>query len=193
MPSRREIEELLPAYVNGSLTEPDRDVVERALADDPALQDELRFLEMLQDGLKARAAGPTPEGLGWHRLRRRIAGTSAAPPEGRHWWRQAAAVAAAVIILAQGGLLWQAYDEDAGYEMLAGESEAQLQVRFVPDASARQIAALLISEDLEIVSGPGAAGVYRLRTATSATPAEIDALVDRLAEHDAIVAFVARE
>jgi anti-sigma factor RsiW len=193
MPSRREIEELLPAYVNGSLTEPDRDVVERALADDPALQDELRFLEMLQDGLKARAAGPTPGGLGWHRLRRRIAGTSAAPPEGRHWWRQAAAVAAAVIILAQGGLLWQAYDEDAGYEMLAGESEAQLQVRFVPDASARQIAALLISEDLEIVSGPGAAGVYRLRTATSATPAEIDALVDRLAEHDAIVAFVARE
>lgn len=193
MLSRREIEELLPAYVNGTLAQPDRDAVERALADDAALQEELRFLEALQGELKARAAGPTPGSLGWHRLRRRIAETPAAPPERRHWWRQAAAVAAAVLILAQGGLLWQAYDGDAGYEMLGGASDAQLQVRFVPDATAREIAGLLAAEDLEIVSGPGAAGVYRLRTVTSATPAEIDALAVRLARHDTVVAFVARE
>lgn len=193
MPSRREIEELLPGYVNGSLTEPERDAVERALADDAELQDELRFLEGLQGELQARAAVPTPGSLGWHRLRRRIAEVSAAPPERHHGWRQAAAVAAAVLILAQGGLLWQAYHDDARYEMLGGESEARLQVRFVPDASAGEIAELLAAEELEIVSGPGAAGIYRLRTAESATPAEIDALVDRLAQHDAVVAFVARE
>ena len=194
MSSRREIEELLPAYVNGSLAVPDREIVERALADDPDLRDELRFLESLQDALSARATDPTPGELGWHRLRRGIAGTSAAPPGRRHWWRQAAAAAAAVIILVQGGLLWQAYDGGgAGYELLGGESDAQLQVRFAPQATVRDIEALLTAEDLEIVSGPGAAGIYRLRTAGTATPAELDELASRLAGREAVVEFVARE
>ena len=194
MSSRREIEELLPAYVNGSLAGPERETVERALADDPALQDELRFLEALQEEVQAGTPQSTPGELGWQRLRRRIAETSAAHRGRRHGWWQAAAAAAAVVILVQGGLLWQAYDSGgAGYELLGGESAAQLQVRFAPRATAREIAALLTAEDLEIVSGPGAAGVYRLRSAGTATPAELDELARRLASEETVVEFVARE
>lgn len=188
MTTDRDIEELLPAYVNGTATPEERAAVERALADDPALADEKRFLEALQERLGARAAR-SPGELGWQRLRRDL--RNEAPTAKRGPWRQALAAAAAVVILVQGGLLWQAVGERPEYRPLGSAARADLQVRFAPQATAAEIEAVLAEENLEIVSGPGAAGVYRLDAVDE--DADLDALLARLANRDAVIAFVARE
>lgn len=194
MSERREIEELLPAYVNGTLAPEQARRVETALRQDPALADECRFLETLRDGLRDDAE-TTPGEMGWQRLRRSIErerAASPAPPR-RTFWRPAA-VAAAVVIVAQAALLWRAYEPAGpGYVPLAAERAGQIQVRFAPDASAAQINDLLADAGLEIVSGPGASGVYRLRLAEPADAAAVDAAIARLAERDAVIAHVARE
>lgn len=189
MAASREIEELLPAYLNGTLGQADRERVRQALAADPALDDELRYLQELKERLRHCEPGRSPGELGWRRLHRKIA----AQASGRRPqpWRLAAA-AAVLVIVAQGVLLWRLPGEPT-YEMLGGSNDAEIQLRFAADARAGDIAELLAAEDLEIVSGPGAAGLYRLRTGEPATPDELDALVERLARNDRLVAFVARE
>lgn len=190
MTTEREIEELLPAYVNGTATAEERAAVERALAEEPALVEEKRFLESLGERLGQQAAN-SPGEMGWHRLRRDIRQPAPVRTPRTGWWRQAVAAAAAIVIVVQGGLLWQTGEDAGGYQPLGSEVRAELQLRFVPSASAAEIAALLAAENLEIVSGPGAAGIYRLDVVDD--DADVDALVERLAGHDDVVAFVARE
>lgn len=194
MSERRDIEELLPAYVNGTLDAERAHRVETALHEDPGLAEEHRFLTSLRDELR-RDPGRTPGELGWQRLRRGIERERAASPAPRRQrFRRPAAVAAAVVIMIQAVLLWRAYDPAGpAYEPFEAGRAGQIQVRFEPQATAKQIHALLAGADLEIVSGPGASGVYRLRLTRDADDAAIEAAIERLAERDAVVAHVARE
>ncbi|MDN5939957.1 MAG: hypothetical protein L0H83_15025 [Salinisphaera sp.] len=195
MIARREAEELLPAHVNGSLDPATARALDEVLAEDPDLAAEARFLSALREELQADDAS-TPGAMGWQRLRRSIAAegrpqASAAAPTG--WWR-AAAVAAVAVIAIQGVLLLRVYQPPTpGYIPLAGEARGQIQLRFAPDATAAQIQRLLAENDLVIISGPGASGVYRLRLGGDADAAEVDAMVAYLARRDGVVAFVARE
>lgn len=190
METGRDIEELLPAYVNGTLAPIDRERVERALAADPLLRQELHFTNLLAERVRQREVGHSPGALGWQRLRREIAGETTKTKQPS--WPLAVAAAAVLVALVQGALLWQSPGQQT-YEMLGSETGAQIQLRFVADARAADIGKLLAAEQLEIVSGPGAAGIYRLRLLQPATPGMLDELVARLAREDRIVAFVARE
>lgn len=194
---RDEIEALLPAYAAGRLDDRTRDRVERALEDDPGLVEELRFVRALAAGVQGLGAEEPPGELGWHRLQRAVRaehrprGSRRAPPA---WfgWRPALAAAAVLVIALQGGLLWQAYrQQTAAYGPLASEAPGTLQVRWNADATAAEIRALLRDEGLEIVAGPSASGVYRLRPVDAGPPAERERRVERLRGRSGVVEFVA--
>lgn len=193
MNDRRELEELLPAYVNGSLDAATASAVATAVAEDPALADEVRFLAALRDHLQAADTGTAPGAMGWQRLRRSLD----RQPQTMAWsrlWRPAAAVAAALVIAIQAGLLWQAQaPTEPAYVPLAAATAGQIQIRFAPTATAAEIRNLLAAVGLDIVSGPGAAGVYRLRLVGDAGEADITAAITYLRDHGAIVAHVARQ
>lgn len=189
MSPRRDIEELLPACVNGTASAEQRAAVERSRCEDPAIDLELRFLDRLGEQLRS-SAGPSPGELGWQRLRRSI--EQGERKHGNPWWPPLAAAAAALVILVQGGMLWQLRDDAAdGYAPLGVDSAADVQIRFAPAAAAADIATLLRAENLAIVSGPSAAGLYRIDAIDEG--ADLDALVGRLSGRNDIVAFAARE
>jgi anti-sigma factor RsiW len=190
---RDEIEQLLPGYVSGSLGPGESAAVEQALAADAELRNELRFLQALRDRLLADSRGATVGRMGWHHLQRSLHAAKASPARPRSQWLAAAGLAAAALIVVQSGLLWQAYASRDSYRPLASQQGADLQVRFVAGASAAQISGLLAAERLEIVSGPGAAGVYRLRLTDPAERVEVERMALRLAQYDAVIAFVVRE
>lgn len=193
--TRAEIEALLPAYVSGQLEPEERARVERALAEDPDLAEELRFVEALADGVRrtAEETAPPPGELGWYRLRRSVAEESGAAG-GRSVlpWRPALAAAAVLVIAVQAGLLWQAHRPgDAAWESLSSDAAGVVQVRWAEDAAAGEIERLLRRHRLEIVSGPSASGVYRLRPAGDRDEAALRELVRRLRERGGVVAFAA--
>lgn len=186
----RAIEELLPAYVNGTLTAADAETVAAALEKDPALAQEQRFLHALRDELQRPDNAAAPGDMGWHRLRRGIAAERRAPPQQR--WRLAVGVAAAAVIAVQAGLLWRAYSPtEPGYIPLSAEAQGQIQVRFTAAATAAEIERLLSANNLVIVAGPSAAGVYRLRLIRGA--AGLDAVIEALAARESVIAHAARE
>lgn len=193
MSNRPELEELLPAYVNGTLDTASRDKVAAAIAQDAELADEVRFLTALRDRIQTDDANTAPGEMGWQRLRRSLP-QQRQPGPWSQLLRPVAAVAAAVVITVQAGLLWQAYSPtEPAYIPLAVETRGQIQVRFAPTATAAQMHELLADGGIEIVSGPGASGVYRLRLRGEPDQAEIGAAIAYLDAHDNIVTFVARQ
>ncbi|MDZ7842865.1 MAG: hypothetical protein U5R46_18905 [Gammaproteobacteria bacterium] len=185
------VEELLPWYVNGTLTaEEEREVRDYILGNEPA-EREVALLKQLRQAVRSQEFQP-PGSFGLQRLRTSIAREPAAKarPGGRggRWMPLAAAAAIAVIVL-QGVLLWESRYRPAEYEP-AGSSEDRpyIQVRFEPGATESQVRTLLLEAGLEIVKGPGASGVYRL--ATVATDSDVAQIVDWLRRRDEIVSFV---
>ena len=193
MDARDEIEALLPAYAAGRLSADETERVERALREDPTLEDELRFVEALAEGVRRSAATPTPGDIGLQRLRRSLSTEAKPQRQAFAWWPQVA-VAALVVVALQGALLWQVTTPfEEPYEPLAGDAPGLIQVRFAPDAELGVIEGMLREEGLEIVSGPGAAGVYRLRPTDDAADRDPAALVERLRARSALVTFAARQ
>lgn len=175
--TRREIEELLPFYANGTLEAEDRAAVEAALSDDPALRDELAALRVIRDTMQAEEV-QSPGEFGLARLLREVEGTAqqGAPanldsvPRARlRVWQMVAAVALAVglgtgILGIQGP--GEQPGEQPGFELASGDAEiaaaADFTVGFASEATEGEIRALLQSAGLEIVSGPTALGLYDL-------------------------------
>lgn len=159
----RDLEQLLPFYINGTLTGPERAELEAALATDAKLRGEAEYLRSLREKIKHNAkvsAGDLP----LRRVQKQIARerkTTLAP----HWWRPALAAAALVIVI-QSGVLVQTFTTAPKYEPLSAPSPAQFSVRFAPGASASAIQALLEEIDAQIIAGPIGPGFYELRIKT---------------------------
>lgn len=195
---RERIEALLPAYVTGRLGVDEAEQVERMLAQEQALADDYRFTRALADAIRSMPGRESPGEPGLQRLRASLARETGQSGRGRGaitaWWRPALAAAAVLVILVQGGLLWQAYRADtAEYAPLSDERAGVIQVRWQADATADEIRRLLRRHRLEVVAGPGASGVFRLRPTGPSADADLEALVARLRDRDAIVAFVATD
>ncbi len=159
--------ELLPWLANGTLEGEERERVQRHVAGCARCRAELEFLQALRSGVKASWAGEAPGELGWARLRAAVRRErQASGGRGRRWMPdlRVVAMAASVLVVVQAGviafLVGRPGGETALYEPLGAESRPVLQVRFRPDASEGRIRAVLREAGVEIVSGPGALGVY---------------------------------
>jgi anti-sigma-K factor RskA len=156
-----DIIELLPAYVNGTLSGEDRARVRKELESSEALRRELEFVTTLRESVKKQAAN-SPTEWGWTRLQRDIRHAGAAGRNTRNIWK-ISAVAAALVLAVQTIYVVRLPDEPQ-YQTLSGPVSAEnvLQLRFAPDARQEDLQLLLQSVDGEIVSGPSAIGLYHM-------------------------------
>lgn len=157
------VEEMLPWYVNGTLTADERETVEAYLAQVPEARDEVAFLRRLRDEVKARQPTTTPGEFGLKRLERQIEKERKARWRSAGPWR-AAAIAATLVVLIQGAFLFQGWR--SGDEFVTtgtgDRSAVVLQMTFDPQATEAEIRQVLQTVDAHLVSGPGALGVYRV-------------------------------
>jgi hypothetical protein len=161
--------ELLPFYVNGTLSAEERAEVDTLLAEDDDLRWQRDVLKHIREAIKADEAAYSPGELGLARL------TGAIAPRPRHNRLLAASVAAASI--AVGAVLYNAAgDRGPVYEPagLAGQ-DGVLLVAFRPGAPYGQVSDLLLANDMAIIDGPSAIGLYRVRISESRS--QEDALI----------------
>ncbi|HED13645.1 MAG TPA: hypothetical protein ENI62_08330 [Gammaproteobacteria bacterium] len=182
----QELNKLLPWYVNGTLAGEERERVEAYVEQDQGGQIEVAFLRSVQTAIREQQDEVvSPAEVGWRRLQKTIAEQRHEAPlqtgKQRHWWRPTLA-AAALLLLVQGGVLvqiWPVYKQH--YTVLSssrqGATGIVLQVSFDPAISEEQLRGIINNIEAQIVGGPGALGIYRLRL-----PAEIKqtAAINRL-------------
>ncbi len=158
-----EIEQLLPFWVNGSLTDAEAQSVKAALAVSDHLRDQERLLRLVHREMQGAEIEPTPGELGLARLNRAIRAEAAKPTP--RWLPVAAAAALAAIASAGGTLLLTMRDDVAGgsyVQASGGDAAGALIVAFRPDATQAAIEELLLTNHAHIVDGPSAIGLYRV-------------------------------
>ncbi|WP_169567218.1 anti-sigma factor family protein [Sneathiella limimaris] len=174
----KEIEQLLPFYVNGTLSDAERKEVEAALETSPELQEEVKMLKALRTEMQAIELESSPGELGLKRLQKSLAAetgpsefaelTGAANDNVVRWGWKAAAVAACLLLAVQSFFMVQQSnlsDEDlvaaSGKQVIAVQGPIY-SVTFVPTAKEEDIRALLLSVNGRIINGPSAIGVYQV-------------------------------
>ena len=102
---------------------------------------------------------------------------------------------AALIIVVQGAVLMNLLSQPEPIVPLGGPAAegVVLQVRFHPDANEARIRALLQQVRGNIVGGPGALGVYRLRLDDMAGDAAVERTMNDLRAQEKVIVHVARE
>ncbi len=184
-------EELLPFYVNGSLDADEHQQVENHVAACGQCRDEIALLQSLQTRVAEIDAHTAPGEFGWQRLQRDM--RKPARQTRRSWMKMALAASLLVVVVQSGWLLQLSLSQNdyipAGAHLQQG---VILQVAFRPQATASQIHQLLDAIDAEIVGGPGAAGVYRIRL-HNRSEGDASQPLQRLNASTEVVEYVVRE
>ncbi|WP_120495527.1 zf-HC2 domain-containing protein [Kiloniella sp. EL199] len=197
---KKEIEELLPFYVNGTLEGEELEVVKKALAEDEALREECTFLESMRDEVHNQDLGISPGGFGLKRLQRDLAKEKTAQtqkiPQNDNVkssvWR-IAAFAACIMLLVQTAYVVPLWQQNNDLIAASGGNVAPvrgpvLSVTFVPEAQEENIRELLLAVDARIVDGPSALGIYKL-----SVPKDPEAVISKLLAHKNLVETVQRD
>jgi hypothetical protein len=198
--SEQDLDELLPWYINQSLSPEEAERVEAYLETSEKARQEVEFLRNLRRQVKDISAARPPGEFGLKRLQRDIS-------RGRQdritknyrarsrWWRPAA-IAAAVVIAIQAGVILQPWAPSDTVTTAAGTSGqgTVLQVTLNPDATETEIRTLLQSIEGNIIGGPGSLGVYRIEIPNELDDIEgIKKAVQELQTREKIVIHVQRE
>lgn len=188
-------DDLLPWYVNGTLSRGERQDVETHLQSCERCRQKISWLQTLRVEVKADAVG-SPGEFGLNRLMREVNSQKSAQRLRQPWWRPALAVAAAIIVV-QFAVLINVMNRPASITPLGGPAEegVVLQVKFAPAATEAEIRLLLQRTQATFISGPGALGVYRLRLdGISATQTQaIQRIIVELTAQRNVVTYAARE
>jgi hypothetical protein len=216
---REEIELLLPWYVTGKLSAAERQRVDRFLAENPdiARQIELAREESAETVISSEALG-APSAGSLDRLMQQVSRMPrrAGPMQiltgglerladwigGLTRVQLGAVAAAAALLLAvqAGALLYMTERGSRTYETASGPTETVggagtfAVVSFQPTASAADIAALLSQTGAQIVEGPKAGGLWRVRLSTERlADAEAEAKIAFLRSKSAVISFASPE
>lgn len=188
MTTHRQLEDLLVSYVNGTATREDAEIVQTAIREDKVMAAEYRLLTALRGAVKV-PSGDTPGEFGLERFRRTL---------DRHlrqerrlkFWRALTALAASLFVGI--GVLYvvrPGADDPGRYQALQAPGSGTLQVRFQPTATSAQMQDLFRDVGLQVVAGPSALGVYRVRLRERDTPVARDEAVRQLRDRAQIVEF----
>jgi hypothetical protein len=195
MNDKKHLVEDLPWLVNGTLSKTDHQKLTTAIDADEGLRAERDFFEKMRIAVLDEPTA-SPGDSGWNRLRERIEAepVTRRPVANQAWWRPVA-IAASVLLAVQALWVWGPLQSEGGYTPLgrAGVSVPAdmvlLQVRPRADASLGDWQALLLRINAEVVSGPGAAGIYRVLVQRS----QVDAALTLLKQADHLIVSAARE
>jgi hypothetical protein len=202
----REIGELLPWFINGRLSEADRQRVDAHLRVCEACTDELAAQQRIYGVMSVDAEVEHIPMAGLNRLRMRIDGLDAVPassapdrdahseaPAGSNWPQRRSAIAASIALTAVGALaalLWNQHERriaPANFYTVttAAPQPANTAIRavFAPTVTLSELQGLLDDAHLKIVSGPTEAGVYSLAMSGSAS---VDWSLQRLRGHEVV-------
>lgn len=192
-------EELLPWYVNQTLSASEHDAVKAHLEHCVRCQQEVTWLQKVRNEVKASPFRPPGE-LGLRRLMHRVQTVKEAPARQQvrrsGWWRPALAIAASLVIVLQAGLLLRSWFGPAPVRLLSDTpaNGVILQVTFSPTTTELQFREILNAIHGTIVGGPGALGVYRIRLAIShENTGAIEKALAQLKAQENIVTHVTRE
>jgi len=200
----KEIEELLPFYVNGTLEGDELNQVEKAIQKDPSLADEVEFLKKLRGEIKAEQTDQPPGELGLKRLQKQLqeqtqyqSGTGnnqkVSSMGSSNIWR-AASIAACLLLIIQAVAFFPHWPSD---DLTASGNKSMvhtpgiyttgkvISITFVPDATEDNIRHLLLTIEANIVEGPSALGVYKIVVANDIEPA-----IDKLKAHKNLIESV---
>jgi anti-sigma factor RsiW len=201
----REIGELLPWFVNGRLSEADRQRVDAHLRVCEACTDELAAQQRIYGVMSVDAGVERIPMAGLNRLRMRIDSLDAVPastaperdvrseaPAGSSLWQRRSAIAASITLTVVGALaalLWNQHERGApaNYYTVtttaAQPAHTAIRAVFAPTVTLSELQALLDDAHLKIVSGPTEAGVYSLAMSGSAS---VDWSLQRLRGHEVV-------
>jgi anti-sigma factor RsiW len=190
-------EELLPWYVNDTLTDEERSGLEEHLKGCEQCRKEVEYLKALRSQVKA-TSDLSPYGeLGLKRLLSDIKKEAQTPRRfAFQRWQPALAIAASLIIILQSLILYNYWQQSKAITPLSGpvHKGVVLQVSFAPDASEAQIRKVLQSVEGSIIDGPGAIGIYRVRlNLTTEDEERIGESIAILKSHSDVVIHVARK
>lgn len=163
----KSIESLLPFYVNGSLDGEELGLVEQALENNQDLRQEVIFLQNLRKSVKEQEPDSSPGEFGLKRLQKSVSNASASEkkqPTPKNIWRFAA-VAACLMLAIQTVVV--NLESESTYTAASGNTTTVAEgyvvsVTFAPNVSERVIRQLLIENNVSIIDGPSALGIYRL-------------------------------
>jgi Putative zinc-finger len=167
--------ELLPWYVNGTLSDEDRAFVERHLAEHPDARAELDWFQSLQSRILDNTPA-VPATIGLSKVMRLIQGDRPTIAErisaffGDFGMRPAMALAGFALVAIQGGVIFNLMvgaEEDASeiraLKATRVEEGPMLKLNFAPDAKEADIRYLLMSVHGSLAGGPGQLGDYYIR------------------------------
>jgi len=169
---RENIEQLLPWYVNGTLSSEEQSLVSEWLAKDEELKQQEAWLRQLQQEAKALEATKqeqVPLDFAWQSFKRQLDSPAQEKQTTKvNWWASAGIAACLTLVVQLGWWQWQQTDP---IELLSGDVTAAyqenhwlVQVQFSSEASMVDVSVALNSVDLQIISGPSALGLYHLAT-----------------------------
>lgn len=166
--SPEHIEFLLPFYLNGTLSDNEKEAVEEALEQSVALREELAFLQQIQSDVKSYEPAQTSPGeLGLKRLQRQI--NSQANTAGNTTKWRFVAIAASCLLVLQTTLIGlspstELYLPAGGKPTTIAVNKTIFRVAFDPMATEASIRSLLLDLDAQIIEGPSAIGLYVVST-----------------------------
>jgi hypothetical protein len=180
--SHKELRDMLPWYVNGTLEPGARQELEFQLEQSPQLRDELLWLRVLRSQMqeqKQAQVGSRSDNAGLDTLMALVHAEQSGKvsPIRKRFGEWVAATRrlpitagfAAALVLSQAVIIGSLMDRPApdAMEPLSGGTMAAggqlLQITFKPQATEAQIRTLLSSVQADIVAGPGALGIYTVR------------------------------
>lgn len=174
------IEELLPLYVNGTLSAAEQARVEKALKEDPSLREDAEQLAEMRARMQAMAQVSSPAEFGLARLRRDIDRF-----ESRRKWPLRAGLAAAIVAILAVGVTLSLRAPQPRYVQASGDTNTgTIAVTFSPQATEGAIRSLLLDNGLTLVNGPSALGIYHLKITGTETP---KTALDRLRKQTGVV------
>jgi hypothetical protein len=185
-------DELLPWYVNGTLSADDRAWVDTHVAAHPQARAELNWMMALQTSVRSTASD-IPDTIGLAKTMKRI--RAGRPTLGERLgsflglltyplgMRPAAAFAALAIVVVQGGmivhLLDSTHEDETDLRALRAtttDQQPMLKLNFKPDAKESDIRLLLVSVQGQLAGGPGQLGDYYVIV----PPGKVEAAVEQL-------------
>ena len=191
--------ELLPWFVNETLSTEEQRTVEEHLETCPQCQQEIELLQKMRTHVKdIRTESPGEFGL--NRLLNTVRNdrtVAAPPPPSSRWWQTGFAIAASLIIFIQAGLLIDTWYISKPMIPLSGsqEHELVLQVSFSPTTTEAQIRDVITAVHGRFIDGPSSLGIYRIRLDKSGTSREstINSAIQHLRQQTEIILHVTQE